>query len=60
MAYSISDSMDVFASFSKLVVGRNGHALNRGIITLGTSWSFARKNQTSVVFWRDGAIACST
>ena len=47
VAYSISDSMDIFASFSKLVVGRNGHALNRGI-TVGTSWTFAR-NKSSVV-----------
>ena len=37
-----------------LVVGRNGHALNRGI-TVGTSWSFARKNKTSVVASRTPA-----
>ena len=48
VAYSISDRMDVFASFSRLVVGRNGHALNRGI-TVGTSWTFARANRPSVV-----------
>jgi hypothetical protein len=41
-AYSITDSFDVFGSFSRLVAGRNGHALNRGI-TVGASWSFSRK-----------------
>ncbi len=29
-AYSISDSFDVFGSFSRLVAGRNGHALESG------------------------------
>ena len=29
-AYSISDSFDIFGSFSRQVAGRNGHALNRG------------------------------
>jgi len=43
-AYSITDSFDVFGSFSKLVAGRNGHALNRGM-TVGASWSFARKHK---------------
>lgn len=41
-AYSISDSVDVFGSFSRLVAGRNGHAVNRGI-TVGASWSFSRR-----------------
>jgi hypothetical protein len=48
MAYSISEKMDVFASFSRLVTGRNGHALNRGI-TVGASWSFARKPKAADV-----------
>jgi hypothetical protein len=43
-AYSISDSVDVFGSFAKMVAGRNGHALNRGI-TVGASWSFSRKKR---------------
>jgi hypothetical protein len=42
-AYSISDSVDLFGSFSRLVAGRNGHALNRGI-TLGASWNFSRQS----------------
>jgi hypothetical protein len=42
VAYSITDSVDVFGSFSRLVAGRNGHALNRGI-TLGASWNFTRQ-----------------
>lgn len=41
VSYSISDSIDMFASFARLVTGRNGHALNRGI-TVGASWSFSR------------------
>jgi hypothetical protein len=41
-AYSVNDSVDVFGSFSRLVAGRNGHALNRGI-TFGASWSFSRR-----------------
>ncbi len=47
-SYSISDSLDVFGSFSKLVAGRNGHALNRGI-TVGGSWSFSRRKNASDV-----------
>jgi hypothetical protein len=45
-AYSITESLDVFGSFSRLVAGRNGHALNRGI-TIGASWSFRRKNRAA-------------
>jgi hypothetical protein len=41
VSYSISDSIDMFASFARLVSGRNGHALNRGI-TIGASWGFSR------------------
>ncbi len=41
VSYSISDSIDMFASFARLVTGRNGHALNRGI-TVGASWGFSR------------------
>lgn len=41
-AFSISDSLDVFGSFSKLVAGRNGHALDRGL-TVGLSWGFRRR-----------------
>jgi hypothetical protein len=46
MSYSISDSVDMFASFSRLVAGRNGHALNRGI-TMGASWGFKRSKGTA-------------
>jgi hypothetical protein len=38
-AVSITDTMDVFASFTTTVWGRNTHAVNRGI-SLGMSWSF--------------------
>jgi len=39
---SLSESVDVFGSFSKNAAGRNGHALNRAI-TVGVSWGFKRK-----------------
>lgn len=55
-AYSISDSVDVFASFSRLVAGRNGHALNRGI-TLGASWNFSRRSARSAAAAGTGAPA---
>ena len=41
VSYSINDSIDMFASFARLVTGRNGHALTRGI-TIGASWGFSR------------------
>jgi hypothetical protein len=53
-AYSITDSVDMFASFSRLVAGRNGHALNRGV-TVGASWSFSRKSKGDVVSAGAGA-----
>lgn len=51
MAYSITDSFDVFGSFLREVAGRNGHVLNRGV-TLGASWSFngrAQRNASAAV-----------
>ena len=45
-AYSINDSVDVFASFMRTVTGRNEHALNRAI-TVGTSVSFTRRRQAA-------------
>ena len=47
-AYSLTESVDVFGSFSRAVAGRNGHALNRGI-TVGASWGFRRKKAASEV-----------
>jgi hypothetical protein len=41
-AFSISDSLDVFGSFSRNVAARNGHVLN-GAITVGVSKSFTRR-----------------
>ena len=45
-AYSITDSVDVFGSFTRQVGGRNGHELNRGI-TIGASWSISRQPKSS-------------
>jgi hypothetical protein len=53
VAYSVTDAMDVFASFSRQVAGRNGHLLNRGI-TLGASWSFTARGRRS-----DGAVTAA-
>jgi hypothetical protein len=44
LAYSLTDSLDIFGSYMRQVAGRNGHALNRGI-TMGASWSFSRQKQ---------------
>jgi len=48
VSYSISDSIDMFASFARLVSGRNGHALNRGI-TIGASWGFSRSKSNGTI-----------
>jgi hypothetical protein len=53
-AYSVKDSFDIFASFSREVAGRNGHVLNRGI-TLGASWSFSRTGKGDVAAAGTGA-----
>ncbi len=45
-AYSLNDSLDVFASFLRTVTGRNEHALNRAI-TVGASWGFTRKSKAA-------------
>jgi hypothetical protein len=55
-AYSLSDSVDLFGSFTRLVAGRNGHALNRGV-TVGASWSFSRRAKQSVTGSGGGAPA---
>jgi hypothetical protein len=44
-AYSVTDSVDVFGSFVRTVMGRNEHAVNRGV-TIGASWGFARKSKS--------------
>jgi hypothetical protein len=41
-AFSITDSLDLFGSFSRQVAGRNGHSMDRGV-TVGLSWGFRRK-----------------
>jgi hypothetical protein len=46
-AYSVNDSVDLFGSFTRLVAGKNGHALNRGI-TFGASWSFSRRPKANL------------
>jgi hypothetical protein len=40
-AFSVSDTMDIYASYTTTVTGRNTHAVNRGV-SLGLSWSFGR------------------
>jgi hypothetical protein len=55
-AYSLKDSVDVFASFSREITGRNGHVLNRGV-SLGVSWSFSRRSKGDVITAGAGAPA---
>jgi len=38
-AISLSDTIDLFGSFTTTVTGRNTHAVNRGL-SLGVAWSF--------------------
>jgi hypothetical protein len=42
-AVSVTDSLDVFASYTTTVTGRNTHAVNRGI-SVGMSWSFGQSD----------------
>ena len=55
-AYSMTDSLDLFASFTRQVTGRNGHVLNHGV-TVGTSWSFSRRAKVDGVGAGTGAGA---
>jgi hypothetical protein len=52
-AYSVSDAVDLFGSFSREVAGRNGHVLNRGI-TLGASWGFSGRSKGKASASRSG------
>lgn len=45
-AYSMTDAIDVFGSFTRTVAGRNGHALDKGF-TVGVSWGFRRTSMPS-------------
>jgi len=47
-AYAISDTFDIFGSFSHQVAGRNGHMLDRGI-TIGASWGFSLRSKKGEV-----------
>ena len=51
-AFTLTDTMDVFASYTTTVTGRNTHAVNRGI-SLGMSWSFGRAGDDQLIA-RDG------
>jgi hypothetical protein len=48
---SLTDTTDLFASFTTTVSGRNTHAVNRGL-SIGVSWSFGRES-TSLFTARD-------
>ena len=51
-AFTVTDSMDLFASFTTTVTGRNTHAVNRGV-SLGVSWSFGQSDGERLIA-RDG------
>jgi hypothetical protein len=42
-AVSLNDTIDLFASYNRTVIGRNTHAVNRGV-SLGMAWSFGRSS----------------
>lgn len=48
---SLTDTLDLFGSFTTTVTGRNTHAVNRGL-SIGVSWSFARA-RAPALFSRD-------
>lgn len=47
-AFSLTETMDVFTSFTTTVTGRNTHAVNRGI-SLGVSWSFGQSGEARLI-----------
>lgn len=53
LAVSVSDTTDVFASYTTTLTGRNTHAVNRGI-SLGMSWSFGSQSGDDLLLARDG------
>lgn len=54
-AYSINDSTDMFASFTREVAGRNGHVLNR-MVTVGASWSFTRRGKGKIAEQQEASL----
>jgi hypothetical protein len=52
VAFTLSDSIDAFASYTTTVTGRNTHAVNRGI-SIGMSWSFGQSDGEQLIA-RDG------
>jgi hypothetical protein len=52
-AFTLSETVDAFASFTTTVTGRNTHAVNRGI-SVGMSWSFGRSADDERLIARDG------
>lgn len=52
VAFTLSESIDAFASYTTTVTGRNTHAVNRGI-SLGMSWSFGQSDGEQLIA-RDG------
>lgn len=51
-AFTLSETLDMFASYTTTVTGRNTHAVNRGV-SLGMSWSFGGSNGDQLIA-RDG------
>jgi hypothetical protein len=47
-AYSLTDSLDMYGAYTRLIAGRNGHAMDRGI-TVGASWSFSRQPKSDPI-----------
>ncbi len=60
VSYSLTNSLDAYASLSRAVSQRNGHKLSRGV-SLGLSWSFttgrAKKQNAAVVTTAEDSLA---
>jgi hypothetical protein len=56
-AVSLSDSLDLFGSYTRTVTGRNTHAVNRGV-AVDLSWSFSRSgaDRFEVARGREGSL----
>ena len=47
-SYSLSQSVDLYGSWTRAVTQRNGHLLDRGL-TVGFSWSFSTRQGSGIV-----------
>jgi hypothetical protein len=56
-AVAISDTWDVFGSYTTTLTGRNTHAVNRGV-SLGVTWSFGGDGESALSARERTAVRC--